>query len=201
MHAINLASMIALLVSGLYIHRPFFAGGMAAMRQVHFFAMYVVLANLAVRVYWAFMGKGSSAVKGGEKAADWRNFWFGQRENKGQLFEVVKYYLFLRKTHPRTGKYNPLQKMTYFFWGPLLIVQGVTGFAIYKGKVFGLVDAQNLFAGLNSMVGGLMVMRTIHYAIMWVFIVTVAFHVYLSLAEDFSAFKLMFSGAETEEEH
>lgn len=201
MHHAHLVSMAALAVSGIYIHRPFFAGGMSAMRQLHFFAMYAVIIIAVLRIYWAFMGSGSSTVRGGAKTADWRNFSYGQKENKGQFGQIVKYYLFLRKTHPRTGKYNPIQKATYVFWGLLLVLQAITGFAIYKGSIFGLVDAQAAFGGLNNALGGLEATRMIHYLIMWVFLATVGLHVYLTLAEDFKAFKLMFLSIETEENH
>ena len=40
-------------------------------------------------------------------------------------------------------------------------------------------------------------MREIHYLIMWVFIATVAVHIYLSLAEVPWQFPLMFWGAES----
>ncbi len=194
MHWVHLVSMFVLAFTGFFIHWPFsFAGlAMGTARYLHFVFMYVVLIDLAVRVYWSFFGAGSSLVKGTrEKGPDYRNFG-PQRLNRGQFLETVKYYLFLRKTHPRTGKFNSLQKGTYVFWAFLLLFQGYTGFAIY-GPTYDLP----FFAWGTGMVGGLMAMRTIHYLIMWVFILTTLVHVYLSVAEDVDAVPLMFLYKET----
>jgi len=188
MHWIHLLSMILLAFSGFYIHRPFFPGAMGTMRLIHFVAMYVVLINLVVRIYWAFLGS----------ARDWRDFWL-EGANRGKFFPTIGYYLFIKREHPATGKYNPLQKLTYDFWVLLLVVQGITGFALYQGSIFGLVDAQATLGWLNQAVGGMMTMRMIHYLIMWVFIITTGIHVYLSLAEEISQFWLMLFGVETKE--
>ncbi len=189
MHWVHLVSMIMLVVTGFYIHWPFPIAGltMGVMRYLHFAFMYIVLVDLAVRVYWAFFGKGSSLTRGTrETGKDWRNFG-PQKANRGQFVQTVRYYLFMRKTHPRTAKFNSLQKGTYVFWALLLLLQAYTGFAIY-----GLTYDWPFFAAGTAFVGGLMNMRTIHYLIMWVFIITTMIHVYLSVAEDVDAIPLMF---------
>lgn len=181
MHYIHWICMVLLGVSGLYIHRPFAAGWMGTMRTMHFIAMYIVLINLVVRIYWSIFG-----TKGDIKR------YLPEKENKGKLIPIVLYYLFIKKEHPATAKYNPLQKMTYVSWILLLILQGLTGFALYWPNV-------SFFSSLNTMVGGLMTVRMIHFLIMWLFILTVAIHVYLSLAEDFHQFLVMFFGAKKKE--
>ncbi len=193
LHWAHLVSMIVLGFTGFFIHYPFAALPMGWMRQSHFIFMYVLVAVLVIRVYYVFFGAGTSNVAGSRvKMRDTKNFWF-QPENKGRLVEVAKYYLFFRKTHPATGKYNPLQKVTYGFWAILILMQAVTGFAMYW-------PAWGWFASLNIWVGGLMMMRTLHWFIMWLFLITVALHSYLSLAEDVAAFPLMFWHAESEGE-
>lgn len=183
-HIVILLSMLALGVSGFYINRPFFEGGMGIMRFTHFISMYVVILAVIGRVYWAFLGSDR----------DWREFIWHKDDFK-KLGPIIKYYLFIKKEHPKTGKYNPLQKATYVLWLLLIIIQAITGFALYWQ------DA-SVFVTLNSWVGGAANMRIIHYLIMWIFIVTVAIHVYLGLAEDFKEFLAMFfikeeeSGAE-----
>jgi len=175
MHWIHLLAMGVLLVSGLYIHYVFWAGWMGNMRQIHFYAMYILLIVLVARGYWAIFG-----------GRDLKNF-FPQRENRGQLLEVIKYYTFIRKTHPKTAKFNPLQKLTYSFWTLLLILQAITGFALYWPDRY-------FFPALNTWLGGLVATRMIHFLIMWLFIVTVAVHIYLVLAEDFGEFLSMIFG-------
>lgn len=194
MHWVHLVSMVLLAFTGFYIHWPFPFPGMTmgVARYLHFIFMYVVLIDLAVRVYWAFFGGGSTLEKGTRhKEKDYRNFG-PQAANKGQLVETMKYYLFLRDTHPRTGKFNTLQKGTYVFWAFLLLLQGYTGFALY-----GPTYDWSFFARGTELAGGLMNMRAIHYFIMWVFILTTMIHVYLSVAEDAAAVPLMFLYKET----
>ncbi len=186
MHYVNLVCMVLLAATGFYIHKPnfsLFGMSMNLARQIHFYFMFIVVLNVAVRFYWALFGR----------ARDIREF-LPVKENRGKFFEIIKYYLFLRKTHPETGKYNTLQKSTYNLWFFLIIVQALTGFSIYwKTAPF--------WASLNDAVGGLLMMRFYHYVIMWVFVLTAMIHVYLSVFEDFKGFLLMFFGIESEEAH
>lgn len=179
-HHVHWITMIALAVSGYYIHAPFAEGLMGTMRYIHFVAMYVLAFTWAFRFYYALFGA----------RRDIRDF-MPEKENRGKLLEIIKYYLFLRKTHPVTGRYNPLQKSTYVFWFFLIILQGLTGFGLYwpQSALFGWVV--ELFNGLRNL-------RMVHYLIMWVFVVTTGIHVYLTLAEDFSAFRMMFLGKKEE---
>jgi Ni/Fe-hydrogenase 1 B-type cytochrome subunit len=184
--------MLILGFTGFYIHNPFFNWNMQQARTLHFIFMYVVLWNLVARVYWAFFGKGTDLTKTHDAfGRDSKNFMV-QEMNKGKFLETVKYYLFLRKTHPATAKFNTLQKGTYNFWALLLLVQGYTGFAIY-GPFMNL----GFFEFGTGLVGGLMNMRMIHYFIMWVFIITSMIHIYLATAEDFVQLPLMFFWKET----
>lgn len=181
MHYVHLTCMVVLGISGLYIHSPFAPNLMGTMRVAHFIAMYIVLINLVVRIYWSIFGS----------ARDIRRY-LPEKENKGKIIPIVMYYLFLKKKHPVTAKYNPLQKMTYVSWIVLLIVQGLTGFALYWPTV-------GFLSSLNTMVGGLLMMRMIHFLISWLFVLTVAIHVYLSLAEDVHQFLIMFFNAKEKE--
>lgn len=179
MHWIHLLVMGLLLISGLYIHYVFWPGWMGAMRQIHFVSMYVLVIVLVARGYWAIFG-----------GRDLKNF-FPQSENRGQFLEIIKYYTFIRKTHPVTAKFNSVQKLTYDFWAVLIVLQAITGFALYWPNLY-------FFPALNGWVGGLVHMRMIHFLIMWLFAITVAVHVYMSLAEDFAEFPSMIFGMRKE---
>lgn len=185
MHWVHLASIAVLIFTGFYIHGPFFGGGsMSLMRNLHFIFMFVLILTAIVRVWWAFLGGGSSSPGSRTRIRDSRHFGV-QRENKGQSFQTLKYYLFLRRTHPPKAKYNPLQKLTYMFWLLLIVLQAVTGFAIWT-------PTQESLLPLTYLLGGVMYVRMYHYVIMWLFIITTAVHIYLSLAEGFIEFPLMF---------
>ncbi len=174
MHYVHWVSILALTFSGFYIRYPWTPGYMGTMRTLHFIFMYILGLNWVTRIYWAVFGS----------ERDIQNF-LPQAENRGKLVPIVKYYLFLEAEHPSTARYNPLQKATYVFWFFLVFLQGLTGFSLYWPQA-------PVFSALNDLVGGLLVMHSIHYLIMWIFIITTAVHIYLSLAEDFQAFLNMF---------
>jgi len=191
-HWVHLLSMVILAFTGFYIHNPFFDGNMQLMRTMHFICMYTVLIALVARLYFLFIGR-TANVKGTREVKPDLASFLPQKENKGQFFQTIKYYLFMRKSHPISGKYNPLQKLAYTAMAALLIAQAYTGFAIY-----GPFDQIGIFAWGTNLVGGLMVIRQIHYLIMWLFILITMIHVYLSVAEDIDALPLMFWGKEKE---
>jgi Ni/Fe-hydrogenase 1 B-type cytochrome subunit len=188
-HWVHLISMIVLAFTGFYIHNPFFDWNMGLARWLHFVFMYIVLIAFAMRIYFALFGRSAIARGTRETFLDGKNF-LPQQENRGQTVETVKYYLFLRKTHPRTGKYNPLQKSTYGVMAVLLILQALTGFALYTPFL-------GYFDWVTSALGGLMVVRQVHYLIMWIFIVLTGVHIYLSFAEGARTVPLMFVGKES----
>ncbi len=92
--------------------------------------------------------------------------------------------------------------MTYLAWPFLLVLQALTGFALYSGNIFGLsfLYAPQAMSWLTSLCGGLANVRIIHYLIMWIFMLTVGIHIYLALAEDIKEFRPMFLGTEAKEE-
>ncbi len=191
LHWAHLCTMAVLLISGWYINSPFFKGGMGIMRYLHFIGMYLIILVLVARIYWAFFGE----------SGDFRDFSLYQRENRGKLIPTISYYLFIRPNQPETGKYNPLQKMTYILWPILIILQALTGFALYTGNIFGLsfLYAPDIMGWLVDLCGGLANVRVIHYLIMWIFIATVGVHIYLTLVEDIEEFGPMFLGKEAKE--
>jgi Ni/Fe-hydrogenase 1 B-type cytochrome subunit len=189
MHGVHLVSMFALIFSGFYIHYPFFAGAMGVLRATHFIAMFVLIATAVVRVYWAFAGSGSAGSGSRRKVPDWTHF-FPEKANRGQGLESLKYYMFLRRTHPRTAKFNTLQKSTYVLWLLLIVVQAITGFAMWAPTAAGLQP-------LTYALGGVTQVRVDHYLVMWLFIVTLMIHVYLSVAEAWVQLPIMFLWRET----
>jgi Ni/Fe-hydrogenase 1 B-type cytochrome subunit len=193
-HWVFAASIVVLAVTGAWIRSPFWLFGldMAQVRYVHYTFMYVLPIAFAVRVYWAFLGRGSALLPDTRRVGrDFHNFG-PQRENKGTLLSTAAYLVFLRRTRPRTAKYNGLEKGGYVFWSLLLLVSVFSGFAIY-----GLTYSWPVFQWATAMAGGLGPMRDIHYLVMWVFVATSAVHVYLAIAEDLPAARLILTGQET----
>jgi Ni/Fe-hydrogenase 1 B-type cytochrome subunit len=160
LHWINTLSVIILTLTGFYIHWPVkfpLFSGMDMARKLHFIFMYIVVYGILVRVYYAWA------------SGDYKDILFRLRDIRG-LPVLAGYYFFMRKSLPDFGKYNPGQKLTYTGWTLLMTVQAVTGFILYW---------PTQLAWLAEPVGGVMVMRQVHYLVTWLFVATVALHVYL----------------------
>ena len=194
MHFVNLISMIGLAFTGFYIHYPFFAWSMGAARAIHFVLMFVLVINLTARVIMAFWVKDAVVPDSRDKDLDIKN-WLPQRENRHQLWQQVKYYLFLRREHIISGKYGPLQKMAYLASVVITYAMAYTGFALYNPAqhwaIWPFFDA-----GVQA-VGGLMAIRTIHFLGMWALIVFTMAHVYLVNIHGIAPSRLMFAWIET----
>jgi Ni/Fe-hydrogenase 1 B-type cytochrome subunit len=193
-HWVFALGIVVLAVTGAFIRSPFWLFGlnMGQVLYVHYTLMYVVPIALAVRVYWAFLGRGSAVLPDTRRIdRDFRNFG-PQEANKGTLLDMGAYLLFLRRTRPRTAKYNGWEKGAYLSWALLLAAAAYTGFAIY-----GLTYAWPVFQWGTDLAGGLGPMRNVHYLIMWLFVASAMVHVYLSFAEDVPAVMLMLLGRET----
>jgi Ni/Fe-hydrogenase 1 B-type cytochrome subunit len=175
-HWIRVLALAVLTITGFYIHWPFLPAGepggvgiMAWMRFAHFVSAYIFILGLVVRLYLAFMSTFD---------ADWRDFGIGR--NLRNVPDILLYYVFLKKTHKEYRRYNPLQAFTYLFWVFLVLFMAFTGFALYKGKVFGLIQAQDYFGWVNLLLGGESYTRIWHFLGMWVFLITVAIHIYMA---------------------
>lgn len=190
LHLVHLIAMFVLIITGFYISDPFFYGGMGVMRGGHLFFMWVLIITAIWRVIWAFVGK-TAPLGQREPVRDFKHFGW-QKENRGTLGGTIAYYTFFRKDAPAVYKYNGLQKGTYVVWLLLIVAQAITGFALWQ-------PTAKYLSGLQYALGGPIYVRTIHYIIMWLFILTMAIHMYLSsLHRD--ELKLMFTGREWDEE-
>jgi len=177
-HWINLINFLVLIITGFLIHSPIQGIPMNVVRNLHFFFMYFLLINGIVRFYYSFFGK----------YKDYKEFFLNKQDLK-TFIPQIKYYLFMGK-HPKTDKYNPLQKCTYIALPILAVFQAMTGFILYMPTKLGWCA---------DLVGGLAAVRGIHYVIMWVFIAIIIVHVYLVLTEAYDQLGLMFLG-KTEKE-
>jgi Ni/Fe-hydrogenase 1 B-type cytochrome subunit len=169
-------AVAVLTLTGFYIHWPFIEGGapggvdvMAWMRFAHFVGAYAVILGLIVRVYLAFASHFD---------ADWREFSLWR--NLRSVPDILGYYLFLKRGHKEYRRYNPLQALTYLFWLILILFLSLTGFALYHGNIFGILSAPEAFGWVNTLLGGESYTRIWHYLAMWVFLITVAVHVYMA---------------------
>lgn len=187
LHFTHVFSMFALGISGMYIRFPFFDGGRTPMRWVHYVFMVIVTVNLLVRLWYAFFAR----------QRDWREFAITRRDLVAAP-KIVLYYIFIKSSKPHLDKYNVMQKGTYVLFVPLLLAQAFTGFALVADPFIFGYSPRDLLLGwwLGAMVGSTDLAgwyaRTVHYLITWLFIILTTVHAYLSMTEDFPAFKDFF---------
>jgi Ni/Fe-hydrogenase 1 B-type cytochrome subunit len=203
-HWTNLLAMFFLTLSGFYIHFPIFPGMMGLARGAHFFWMFVLLINLILRIVLAFFVKTTNMPNTREVDVDYKN-WLPQQANRGQMIPWIKYYLFLKKEVPISGKYGVLQKIAYLATVPITLAAAYTGFALWGPTADWAFFAAGteLVSGLFNAGGGgnLMPMRILHYWIMWVILIFTAAHVYLANIYDFSPSKMIFAWKESGDQH
>lgn len=185
MHIVHLVSLILLIFTGFYIRSPFFSGFMGYARSIHQVAMWTFVFTTVIRIYWAFFGAGSAAAGGHVRIRDYH--WFSPIRRKGDAtaWQTIRYYLFLRKTHPSVMKYNPLQRWIYLLWAFVLIpLTLLSGLCLWT-------PTQSFFESFTYSLGGLTAMRSYHYLLMWLFIITGGIHLYLVSAEHVKGLPLM----------
>lgn len=183
MHWVAAVCIVALAVTGFYIGRPYFLtateGGssfvMGWMRFTHFASAAVLIATGIIRVYWLFVGNRFERWSAlfPWRARDWKNAWR----------VLQKYALVYPERAPHFLGHNPLQQMTYTALYGLVLVQVVTGFAMY-----GLANPDGFFYAAFGWVlglfGGAQIVRFVHHVLTWVFIAFIPVHVYLTVRAD-----------------
>lgn len=171
LHLTHVVSMIALGFSGLYIRYPFFQGGRTPMRYLHYVAMYVVVANMLYRIYYAYMIDGKEFII---TKADIKN-----------LPNVMMYYVYIKDHYPHLAKYNPMQKSTYGIFFPIfMILQAYTGFSLVWPNLL-LPWASGIAGGLANAVA---FARLAHFVIAMVLITLTGIHAMLAVMEGFPSF-------------
>src|SRR5215218_378615 len=96
-----------------------FGGWLGGARNWHFAMMWVLAVNGLVYLGFVYLH------------GEWRDL-VPRRGDPRDAWEMLKFYLFVRKDHPRQGKHNALQKGTYFALPILGLVAVLSGIAIWK---------------------------------------------------------------------
>ncbi len=182
-HWAAVAAFVTLIVTGFYIGQPYFMTSgeasahylMGSVRFVHFVAAGVLVACGILRVYWLFAGNRFERWPAlfPLRAKDWRH-----------LGQQVKYYLMIQpEKAPHYLGHNPLQQLSYTLLYLVVVVQIVTGFALYGQYLPG--GAWYTAAGwVAPLLGGLQVVRFVHHVLTWVILTFVPIHIYLALRAD-----------------
>lgn len=149
-----------------------FGGGLAGARNWHFAMMWVLALNGFA--YLAFIWL----------HGEWRDL-APRRGDVRDAWEMIRFYLFVRKTHPRQGKHNALQKTVYFSLPWLGVLAVLTGLAIWKPVQL---------APLTGLFGGYVWARYWHFVVMLLLVLLALGHVFMVFAVDPASLMSMVTG-------
>lgn len=153
-----------------------FGGWLAGARQWHFAMMWVLVANGLAYLGWVYLH------------GEWRDL-APRRGDARDALEMARFYLFLRRDHPRQGKHNAMQKLAYFALPWLVALIVVSGLAIWKPVQF---------AQLTNLLGGYAWARYWHFVAMFTAVVLAAGHVFMVFAVDPYSLRSMVTGGWSE---
>ncbi len=180
-HWVNVASILVLTVTGIYIANPFIVVHqadsqsylMGTIRFVHFVTAFVFTTSVLFRIYWAFMGG---------RFALWDQFIPATKTRLRNLGRMARYYTFFRRTPPEEAGHNPLAGLTYTGVYLLFGLQIATGFALFALPFHGGVWPA-LF-GWITLAFGVQPVRMAHDLLMYLFLAFTVHHVYSAVLID-----------------
>ena len=193
-HWIMVVSILVLFGTGLLITKPmnvatteptFSVMSMDLVRDIHFLFAFLLTAALILRIYGFIINKGDRLFP---------RFWEGHFYE--ETVDVALHYMLLRGHHASFLR-NPLARGSYAMLYVLLLVEILTGFAMYfmtnPSSTGGM-----LFGWVNVLVGSEMMSHYIHHYVAWFIILFAIGHLYMVIRAEFmegeSEISSMFSG-------
>ncbi|MFC1987658.1 cytochrome b/b6 domain-containing protein [Chloroflexota bacterium] len=170
LHELRMTSIVLLIITGFYIHRPFMADGggflMSLMRGTHFFAAGLLIIVVLLRIVGTFTGP----------YRDWPSF-IPIIPEVMTTPKVIAYYLHLGPEPDKMRKYNVIQMSTYVWLLFLVLWQIITGFVLQypDGQLSWFT-----YGIFSSEIG----VRLAHYILTWLFLIFLLIHTYLGIREN-----------------
>ena len=149
-----------------------FGGWLAGARNWHFAMMWVLVVNGIVYLAFIYLH------------GEWRDL-VPCRGIFRDSIEMIKFYLVLRRDHPRQGKHNALQRMAYFIMPLAGIMAVVTGLAIWKPVEL---------APLTALLGGYVWARYWHFWAMLILVALTLVHIFMVFTVDPYSIPSMITG-------
>lgn len=178
-HWVNVASLVVLFFTGLYIADPVLAPAgepynhfvMGRVRELHFAFAFVFLVSFLARIYWFWIG--NNYARSGFPFV-WRREWWRD------LGEQALEYLHLHRGYVHLG-HNALGGLTYTLFVIVLgWAQIFTGLALYsESNPGGFWD--HLVGWVIPLLGGSFRVHMWHHMFAWGFVVFAILHVYIVL--------------------
>jgi len=149
-----------------------FGGWLAGARHWHFAAMWLLVANGLLYLGFLYLH------------GEWRDL-APRRGDPRDAWEMVQFYLFARREHPRQGKHNALQKLAYLSLLVLAVAAVTSGIAIWKPVQLGW---------LTRLLGGYVWARYWHFLAMFGLVALGLVHVFMVLSVDPYSIPAMITG-------
>jgi Ni/Fe-hydrogenase 1 B-type cytochrome subunit len=184
MHWVAAAAIGVLVVTGFYVGRPYITTTgeasahflMGRMRFLHFTAAAVLVMTGIVRTYWLFAGNRFERLAA--------LFPFTPHNLRNLWRTALGYVTFSPERAPIYVGHNPLQQLLYTGTYLTTLVMVLTGFTLYgqsnPGGFFFTV-----LGWVPPLFGGLQIVRLVHHALTYGFIIFVIFHVYFGIRSDY----------------
>lgn len=184
-HWVNAFCITFLIITGLLITYPPGVSYNEGLNQFGFLVGYIrlthlvlgviLIVNFLVRVYWLFAGN---------KFAKWYNYMPITKKQWRGIFETLKVDIFLLTPKPIYDiGHNSLAAVTYGGLFVMLTLQAITGLALWSPDAE--IVGADFFQGVAFKAGGLLVIREIHFYLMWMFILFMIVHIYLVFYHDY----------------
>jgi len=149
-----------------------FGAWLAGARNWHFAMMWVLVINGCIYLGFIYLH------------GEWRDL-VPRRGDARDAWEMVKFYAFARKDHPRQGKHNALQRGAYFAMPLVGVLAVLSGLAIWKPVQL---------APLTNMLGGYVWARYWHFLAMILLVALTIGHVIMVFAVDPWSLRSMITG-------
>jgi len=147
-------------------------GWLAGARHWHFALMWILVVNGLVYLGFVYLH------------GEWREL-APRRGDPRDAWEMVKFYLTVRKEHPPQGKHNALQKYAYLSLPVLAAAAVVTGVAIWKPVQLGW---------LTRLLGGYVWARYWHFLAMLGLVAVTFVHIFMVFSVDPYSIPAMITG-------
>ena len=193
-HWIMASQIVILFATGLLITKPmnvaitepiFSITSMDLVRDTHFTSAFILCASLILRIYGFIINKGDRLFP---------RVWEGHFYE--ETVDVALHYMLIRPHHASFLR-NPLARGSYAMLYVLLLIEILTGFAMYFMRDPSSTGAM-LFGWVNVLVGSEMMAHYIHHYVAWFIILFAIGHLYMVIRAEFmegeSEISSMFSG-------
>ena len=149
-----------------------FGGWLAGARNWHFAMMWVLVINACVYLGFIYLH------------GEWRDL-VPRRGDIRDSWQMVRFYAFAVREHPRQGKHNALQRGAYFAMPIVGFVAVLSGLAIWKPVQLSL---------LTNLLGGYVWARYWHFLAMVALVGLSVVHVFMVFAVDPYSLRAMITG-------